>query len=56
MLLMRGRFGVGLLHRDSPTPSTIITFRTLSFGSSGFGLEELFLVFSINPPLVLGGA
>ena len=39
-----------------PTPTTIINFRTLSFGSSGFGLEELFLIFSINPPLMLGEA
>ncbi len=39
-----------------PTPTTIITFRTLSFGSPSFGLEELFLILSINPPLILGEA
>ena len=39
-----------------PTPTTIINFRTLPFGSSGFGVEELFLIFSINPPLMLGEA
>jgi hypothetical protein len=37
-----------------PTPTTIITFRTLSFGFSGFGLEELFLIFSINPTVDVG--
>jgi hypothetical protein len=37
-----------------PTPTTIINFRTLPCGSSGFGLEELSLNFFHKPTVDVG--